>query len=342
MTTTTQRPAPVSPVGARASGPGGDAPPHWRETGWNPLLDTAKPLWAVIDGVNWPEISAVLVRTGTDHCCLYSTLDLESRALAPWLARIVPGSDFARLLRARGHGSHSYIVLSGGATLEDMRAHLRRFTMLSIPDSDAPVYFRFYDPRVMIDAIEAMPASFLDSFAQPLDAIALPLSPQCLLPASSGLAGSAPDPFDDAADYLGRLLEWRRGVGMPTTRRGPAHVAQDEMAAMSARMHRRAILKLARRLHDEFGDLTSQNRCLKVAGTAPDHAARFGLTTLAEVTAVARAQLLFGANFDHRYPEAGDILNDGALLAWQKSDRLGAWFDGMLAAQWTEQESETA
>lgn len=342
MTVVTQRPAPASPAGVAPLVSMGDAPPHWRETGWDPLLDAAKPLWAVIDGVNWPGIPAVLARAETDHCCLYSTLDPEGRALAPWLARVVPGSDFARLLRARAHGSHSHILLSGEATLEEMRAHLRRFTMLSIPDSDAPVYFRFYDPRVMIDAIEAMPASFLDSFAQPLDSIVLPLSPQCLLPESAGLTGAAITPFDDAADYLGRLLEWRRGTGMPPTRRGPAHVAQDEMAAMSARMHQRAILKLARRLHDEFGDLTSQNRCLKVAGAAPDHAARFGLATLAEVTAVARAQLLFGTDFDHRYREAGIILNDNALLAWQKSDRLGAWFDGMLAAQWLEQESETA
>ncbi len=31
-----------------------------------------------------------------------------------------------------------------------------------------------------------------------------------------------------------------------------------------------------------------------------------------------------------------------SVVLYEKSDRLGAWFDGMLAAQWLEQESETA
>lgn len=320
--------------------PGGA--PIWRETGWQALGDDANPLWAVIDGVNWPGIAAVLVKAGTDHCCLYSTLDPDSRAMAPRLVRVVPGSDFARLLGARAHDSHSYILLTGGGSLEDMRAHLRRFTMLSIPDADAPVYFRFYDPRVMIDAVAAMPESFLERFAQPITSIILPLAPQCLLPADGGAAGPVTDPFDDASTYQGRLLEWRRSAAVTPTGRGPAHVSPAEMAAMGARMHRRAILKLARRLHDEFGDLTSQNRCLKVAGTAPEYAARFGLASLAEVTVVARAQLLFGANFDERHPEARDILHDASLLNWQKSDQLSAWFDNMLTAHSQEQESESA
>lgn len=329
---------------AAAGDPANAVPPVWREIGWAALHDSRKPLWAVIDGVSWPGIAAALVQAETDHCCLFSTLDPESRAMAPWLVRVDPGGEFARQLSARAHDDHSYILLSGGGTLEEMRAHLRRFTMLSIPDSDAPVYFRFYDPRVMIDAIEAMPESFLDSFAQPLDAIILPLALQCLMPGAGRFAGPAIDPFDDAADYQGRLLEWQRGAATAAaaTRRGPGHVSEPEMAAMGARMQRRAILKLARRLHDEFGDLTTQNRCLTVAEAAPAHAARFELTSLAEVTLVARAQLLFGKNFDERHPEAGHILNDSSLLNWQKSDRLGTWFDDMLAAYWLEQEGETA
>ena len=346
MTTApTRLEVPASPLGAPTGLPNQlpatKAPPLWHEIGWETLLEAGRPLWAVIDGVNWPGISAELVRAETDHCCLYSTLDPESRAMAPWLTRLKPTSGFVQKLRARGHDSHSFILLSGGGTLEAMRAHLRRFTMLSIPESDAPVYFRFYDPRVMIDAIEAMPESFLASFTQPLDAIALPLSPQCLLPESDGFAGDT-NPFDDAEDYQGRMLEWGRGAAMTPSRRGPAHVSPPEMAAMGARMQRRAILKLARRLHDEFADLTSQNRSLRVAEAAPEHAARFGLASLAEVTMFARAQLLFGTNFDDRYPEAGMILSNRALLNWQKSDQLSAWFDRMLATHWLEQEGEIA
>lgn len=47
----------------------------WREVDWPAILAEDTPLWAVIDGVSWPEISKALGQSGAEHCCLYSTLD---------------------------------------------------------------------------------------------------------------------------------------------------------------------------------------------------------------------------------------------------------------------------
>ncbi|RJK99094.1 hypothetical protein, partial [Paracoccus siganidrum] len=115
-------------------------------------------------------------------------------------------------------------------------------------------------------------------------------------------------------------------------RRGPSAVSEPEYAALSARMHQRAVHDLARQLARDYGTLTSRRRCLTIAGGAASDAARFDMRSAAQVAMIARTQLLFGVDFDNRYPEIGYILNDRSLLAWQKKDRLADWFARMSRA----------
>lgn len=64
------------------------------------------------------------------------------------------------------------ILLQSDATIRELRAHLRRFTMLWTPaDDHAPVYFRFYDPRVVVDMAQALEPWKLGRF---LVTVALP------------------------------------------------------------------------------------------------------------------------------------------------------------------------
>lgn len=323
---------------ARPVGLGDFAPPEaaasWRETDWDEvLLDAAGTVWAVVDGVAWPGISGRLAQGDTDHACLYGTLDPSGRAMAPWLVRVQPGSGFAASLRAHPQGDHAFVLLRAEAGLDEMRGHLRRFTMMHTPhDPDAAVYFRFYDPRVMIDALETLTDSFRDSFTRILDAIILPLTPACLLPDAARLTGPAIDPLDDSESCRGRLLRWRGPPRAGDGRRGPSAVSEPEYAALSARMHQRAVHDLARQLVQDYGALTSRRRCLTIAGGAAGDAARFDMGSAAQVAMIARAQLLFGVDFDNRYPETGHFLNDRSLLAWQKKDRLADWFARMSRA----------
>lgn len=310
-----------------------DPASSWSEVDWDTLLASSGRLWAVVDGVNWPDISKRLGQSDAEHACLYSTLNPESRALAPWLVRVDPHGSFPAQLRARPQQDHGFVLLSGNASLEEMRLHLRRFTMLRTPhDPDTAVYFRFYDPRVMIDAIETMPESFRDSFARDLSAIIVPLSAECLLPDGAQLTGAPPGVFDPPGMAQGRLLRWTGRPGPTAARRGPGVVSPAEYAALGQRMQRRATDGLARRLMRDYGHLTSATRCLSIAQGAAAAAAGFGMTSASQVHMIAQAQLLFGADFERRYPEAGQLLNDRALLPWQRKHQLADWFTRMTTA----------
>lgn len=303
-----------------------DAVTAWRETDWDDLFTEGTPLWAVIDGVSWPEAQKVLRRTDADHSCLYSTLNPESRSLAPWLVQVEPGSQFAQLLRAHPQADHAYILFRSGQDMAALRRHLRRFTMLHTPaDSQSPVYFRFYDPRVLIDAIEAMRPSFIARFTEDISELIAPLSPLCLNPSAVEYRDQPISPFTEEASCQGRLLRWQvpQSDGL---RSGDLKVTESEFAIFTERMQLRATHKLARNLHAQYGDLADADRCLSVASRAQAAAAEYDLSTVKQVTAFARAMLAFGDDFATRDRDASLMLNDQTLLPWQKKNQLDEWF----------------
>ncbi len=305
----------------------------WSETDWDGLFTGEGRVWAVVDGVSWPDISRRLALSDLPHACLYSTLNPETRALAPWLVQLEPFSALTEVLRRRLHGAHSYILLKGHGSFEEMRAHLRRFTMIRIPtEEEAPVYFRFYDPRVLIDAFETLSQGFRNRFMRDLTEVLAPISALCLLPDQTALSGPPLNAFSDDESCQGRLLRWRGPHDWDETGRGPAAITLEEYTRLQARMQLRAGHKLAREMFAEFGEVTSQRRCESIALNAATAAARFGFQSLRQVQIFARAQLLFGHDFYLRHPKATAFLYDSSLLEWQKKDRLEAWLAQMLSA----------
>lgn len=300
----------------------------WTETDWDSLFDDATPLWAVVDGVSWPGISALLWQSQAEHDCLYSTLNPESRALAPWLVRVTPGSRIASLLRAQPALAHSYVMFQSDQDLKQIRRHLRHFTMLRMQDSsDAPVYFRFYDPRVMLDMTDSVRPAFLARFMRPFRSVIVQTSPLCLFPPHRMLSGAPISPFDDGALHQGRLLRHELASSdAPKSANEALEIDPAELERFSELMAQRATIKLARRLYADHAPAVSQLQCLAAAASAGDEAARFGMTTIKQVGVIARSILMFGKNFETRHPEANRILRDDSLLPWQKKDRLTSWF----------------
>lgn len=304
-----------------------EPPSPWEETTWDALCSGRIPLWAVVDGVNWPEISMLLGRGDAEHSCLYSTLNPESRALAPWLVRLKPGSAITAAIRRRPQETHSLILLQSEHAMPELRRHLRHFTMLQTPaDPEAPVYFRFYDPRVMIDAMESMRPAFAARFMDLFSSIAVPVSPYCLLPAGITMTGSEIGPFDPDDSCQGRLLRWALPEDIAINPANTLQVSETEFVTLSERMERRAARKLARRLYRDHGDAASQQQCVAAADAAKSVAARFGMATVKQVAIIASCLLIFGEDFYIRHPEAGSVLNDKSLLPWQKKDHLMKWF----------------
>ncbi|RNF33641.1 DUF4123 domain-containing protein [Paracoccus methylarcula] len=229
-------------------------------------------------------------------------------------------------IRKRPQETHSLILLQSDHAMPEIRRHLRRFTMLQTPaDPEAPVYFRFYDPRVMIDAMESMRPGFWARFMELFRSVVVPVTPYCLLPEGIALTGSRIGPFDPADSCQGRLLRW----ALPersSLKSTDLKVTEREFDTFSERMERRAIHKMARRLHEEHRDVGGSERCLSVAFRAKVLAAEYGLTTVKQVTILARCMLYFGEDFTSRNREASRILNDRTLLPWQKKNQLIDWF----------------
>lgn len=293
------------------------------ETTWDKLLAPgADPLWAVIDCVNWPE-AVNLLDNRTDATCLYATPDATAKASAPWLVRLTNDSPITALMKARLHDTHSGILFQSKWAMEELRKHLRKFTMVWTPaDKNAPIYFRFYDPRVLLDMITALDDTNWASFSAPFTSVAATLSPLCILP--EGTKTDAPfDLFDDAADFQGRLIAADCGIEeRPTSK---FSLSEREFNIFGDLQVEKSKRRMARELFTKMGRYHAKTECLNAAMRAPDLAAEHELRSRKQVYLIARCILIVGPDFPKKHPKALEILNDRNRLAWQRKDTLQNW-----------------
>jgi Domain of unknown function (DUF4123) len=106
-------------------------------------------LYAVLDGASIANLPALFSEHRVVNVCLLpGELDPELAQTAPYLAQFQAQSAFAELFLTQGLGNHWGILATSGADLRTLRMHLRKF--LSVWDPDGrPLYFRYYDPRVL-------------------------------------------------------------------------------------------------------------------------------------------------------------------------------------------------
>lgn len=107
-------------------------------------------VYAILDGASIPDLPAALQRLAPEHLCLYrGELGPEMTAAAPYLVKLPDdgGDAFCEFL-LDGWGRHWGVYLYSGAGLRELRKHLRTFLMVYGPDGK-PLYFRYYDPRVL-------------------------------------------------------------------------------------------------------------------------------------------------------------------------------------------------
>jgi hypothetical protein len=113
------------------------------------LLSTGPaPLYAVLDAARnlrslyWPK------EEGAEHESLYDGDTARNLELfAPYLVRLAPGTPLLRRLVAEAWGESWSVFCTCPLPLAELRKHFRRFLMVELDGK--PVYFRFYDPRVL-------------------------------------------------------------------------------------------------------------------------------------------------------------------------------------------------
>ena len=140
-------------------------------------LDVAKKfaeegkLYAILDACDEPEVPSKVTALGDRATCLYRGVDdPKTLAIAPYLAHL-DSSDvnwLAETLWGRFWG----IFAIADSTLKAMRKHFRKFLTVDL-EGQGPVYFRYYDPRVLETFLPTCNADQLTSFYGKIDAFGI-------------------------------------------------------------------------------------------------------------------------------------------------------------------------
>lgn len=298
-------------------------PVHYAETDWKALFTPGQPpLWALIDGANCRQAQAVLSQSDAHYACLYAT----PQANAPWLVRLEADSDIRPWLESLPQDQHWGMLLQSNATLKQLRTHLRKFTMLWTPANDqAPVYFRYYDPRVALDMSQALAPWKLAALMAPLGDVITPVSPLMTLPPALEL--TPPLNLDaDAHAVHGRLIR----IGLSDDARAasphgrPFVIGPNEYQRFGELAQVRARDALARSLSRHDPHASAAVRLRAAIDTLP-LGQRYQLTTKQQLTTLAMCVLDLGSDFPQHHPEAQQILNNPRLAQWRKRELLDAW-----------------
>lgn len=106
-------------------------------------------VYAVLDGASVPELPQMLARWQIESVCLLrGELEPDVAQAAPYLAVFQPETPFAEWVLSEGWGKHWGIFAVSNANFRALRQHFRTFLMVYTPEGK-PVYFRYYDPRVL-------------------------------------------------------------------------------------------------------------------------------------------------------------------------------------------------
>jgi hypothetical protein len=117
---------------------------------WRPRGDGTLPqIYAILDGARDERIHPMVMNADVECCCLYrGALHPELAHAAPYLLGLRPDAAFTSWLLTHGWGDSWGIFAESDAELRILRRHFRTFLMV-YDGEGKPLYFRYYDPRVL-------------------------------------------------------------------------------------------------------------------------------------------------------------------------------------------------
>lgn len=106
-------------------------------------------VFVILDGASVGDLLTPLYDHHPEFECLYrGEIQPDIAEVAPYLVRLERDTEFTRWVLEEGWGNHWGIFAVAEAELPIMRRHFRRFLTVHDPDGK-PLYFRYYDPRVL-------------------------------------------------------------------------------------------------------------------------------------------------------------------------------------------------
>lgn len=111
------------------------------------LTDRAR-TYCVLDGAAVEGLPTVLYKMKPpNHCLIKGELAPDVVHLAPYVALMIPGSDFADWAIDTGLGGNKGVFVQTRFSIREMRKHFQG--LMTVCDEEGnPLLFRFYDPRV--------------------------------------------------------------------------------------------------------------------------------------------------------------------------------------------------
>ena len=126
--------------------------------------------YAILDGAGVPTLrDKFFDAPEVQYACLFAgDLEPDMAEVAPYLVQLEPDSDFADWVMS-GWGEYwgIYVVVPAELDLATVRRHLRKLNMVYGPDNQ-PLFFRWYDPRVMRTVLPTCDAGQLQEMFGPV------------------------------------------------------------------------------------------------------------------------------------------------------------------------------
>lgn len=130
-------------------------------------------VFAILDGASVGDLLTPLYEHHPEFECLYrGEIEPDMAEVAPYLVRLERGTPFTQWLLEQGWGNHWGIFAVADAELPVMRRHFRRFLTVHDPDGK-PLYFRYYDPRVLRAYLPTCNAEELQTMFGPVECFML-------------------------------------------------------------------------------------------------------------------------------------------------------------------------
>ena len=134
------------------------------------LRARGEPLFALLDAARDPAVWATLLASDAEWDSLFDGDDAFDLAdVSPYLAEIPEGSPLLEALVGAGFGRSWGVYLTSGAPFAEVRAHFAPWTRVRDPyGGPEPVFFRFYDPRVLAPFLSSLTAEECGAFYGPV------------------------------------------------------------------------------------------------------------------------------------------------------------------------------
>ena len=105
--------------------------------------------YTILDAARDDKIYPELINADIDSLCLYlGDKAVELANVAPYLLSLKKEDPFTQWLMDTGWGKSWGIFLQSPASLPELQRHFRKFLMV-YDEKGTPLYFRYYDPRVL-------------------------------------------------------------------------------------------------------------------------------------------------------------------------------------------------